>query len=185
MARRGRVNNGSLGGLGVAGEVPARDRETVAAVDKAAKRHHARIVPAKRSCLSRPVARVYSLLGSWAVDYAAASVEPSGSGDADVVRIASTVERVGALADRRSAGRTATTNVPVRRHRARLAGPGQRRNAARNGCQLGRDFADRVPRPPIVEAVSATIGDRPGPRRRGQAERDVSLGRGPRVGSAR
>ena len=41
-------------------------------------------------------------------DYAAAQVEPSGSGDADVIWTASEVERVGALADRRWAGRLLT-----------------------------------------------------------------------------
>ena len=75
-------------------------------------------------------------------DHAAAPVEPSGSGYADVVWTASEEERVGALADRRWAGRTATTHVPVRRHRARLMRRGQRRNVARNGCELGRDPSD-------------------------------------------
>src|SRR5674476_1402448 len=47
-------------------------------------------------------------------DHAAASVEPSGSGDADVVWTAPEVEHVGALFDRRWAGRAPTTHVPVR-----------------------------------------------------------------------
>ncbi len=147
--------------------------------------HDARRVPAREAICH---ARCAGLQSSWDLglpDHAAAPVEPSGSGDADVVWTASEVERVGALADRRWVARAPSTHVPVRRHRARLARPGQRRNAARNGRELGRDPADRVPRPPVVQAVSATIGGRRGPRRRGQVERDVSVGRGPGVGSGR
>src|SRR5665811_1486909 len=106
-------------------------------------------------------------------DHAAASVEPSGSGDADVVWTAPEVEHVGALVDRRWAGRAPTTHVPVRRYQAGLARRGQRRDVARNGCELGRDPADRVPRLPVVQAVSAAIGGRRGPRRHRQVERDV------------
>jgi hypothetical protein len=131
------------------------------------------------------VPRGYSRPGSGTARPRGSPVELSGSGDADVVWTAPEVERVDALADRPWAGRAPTTHLPVRRYQARLARRGQRRNVARNRCELGRDPSDRVPRPPVVQAVSAAIGGRRGPRRRGQVERDVSMGRGPGVGSGR
>lgn len=137
------------------------------------------------SHLSRPLRGATVVPGSGTARPHGRPVEPSGSGDADVVWTAPEVGRVGALVDRRGAGRAPTTHVPVHRHRARLARPGQRRDAARNGCELERDPADRIPRPPGVQPISATIGSRRGPRRRGQVERDVSVGRGPGVGSRR
>src|SRR5665811_2229929 len=73
-------------------------------------------------------------------DHAAASVEPSGSGDADVVWTAPEVEHVGALVDRRWAGRAPTMSASWARELLPTTETKWRAGSARRG-RSGCDHA--------------------------------------------